>query len=241
MAGKLTACPQSGALVRVPGSYAFDEEDWLACTDPYLMLDFLQLSPTSDRKLRLFACACFRRNYPELTQQRVQNALHLIELYAEGFRSRKHAYDAAEAAGEFGRDLPEPGQWQTRCLRDIAWQAGWVAAWEAMSRAELFTFDDSGQEVRITEEIAPAARESELRAKALLLKHVVGNPFSKGPAARWPTTVLELARAVDRGESCLFALHHALLEAGHAELAEHFREPIHPKGCWALDLILGKN
>jgi hypothetical protein len=36
-------------------------------------------------------------------------------------------------------------------------------------------------------------------------------------------------------------LHDALLEAGHAELAEAFREPMHPKGCWALDLILGKN
>jgi hypothetical protein len=31
-----------------------------------------------------------------------------------------------------------------------------------------------------------------------------------------------------------------LLEAGHAELAAHFQERDHPKGCWALDLILGK-
>jgi hypothetical protein len=28
---------------------------------------------------------------------------------------------------------------------------------------------------------------------------------------------------------------------GHAELAEHFRqERWHPKGCWAVDLILAK-
>jgi hypothetical protein len=36
-------------------------------------------------------------------------------------------------------------------------------------------------------------------------------------------------------------LHDALLEAGHPELAEHFQqEQWHPKGCFALDLILGK-
>jgi hypothetical protein len=34
----------------------------------------------------------------------------------------------------------------------------------------------------------------------------------------------------------------ALLEAGHHELAEHFRcEEWHPKGCWALDVILGRS
>ncbi len=33
----------------------------------------------------------------------------------------------------------------------------------------------------------------------------------------------------------------ALLEAGHAELAEHFqKESWHPKGCWVVDLVLGK-
>jgi hypothetical protein len=41
------------------------------------------------------------------------------------------------------------------------------------------------------------------------------------------------------GEDRSFALHDALLEAGHAELADHFRAKDHPKGCWVLDLILG--
>jgi hypothetical protein len=33
----------------------------------------------------------------------------------------------------------------------------------------------------------------------------------------------------------------ALLEAGDAELAEDFRDNDHPKGCWVLDLIVGKS
>jgi hypothetical protein len=43
------------------------------------------------------------------------------------------------------------------------------------------------------------------------------------------------------GQDCSFALHDALLEAGHAELAEHFqKEQRHSKGCWVVDRVLDK-
>ena len=58
---------------------------------------------------------------------------------------------------------------------------------------------------------------------------------------RQAPTVVQLAESLYAGQDCAFALHDALLEAGHAELAEHFREErSHPKGCWVVDLILGK-
>lgn len=76
---------------------------------------------------------------------------------------------------------------------------------------------------------------------AELLRHIVGNPFRPYPAPpHWPAAVTDLAAALYNGSDCTFALHDALLEAGHAELAEHFREREHPKGCWAMDVILGK-
>jgi hypothetical protein len=68
----------------------------------------------------------------------------------------------------------------------------------------------------------------------------------------WPATVVQLAEALYQGQDCSFALHDALLEAGHAELASHFQQQRqHPKdyralsgqhvrGCWALALLLGK-
>lgn len=43
------------------------------------------------------------------------------------------------------------------------------------------------------------------------------------------------------GSDCAFALADALEEASQSKLAEHFRpEGWHPKGCWAVDLILGR-
>jgi hypothetical protein len=59
-------------------------------------------------------------------------------------------------------------------------------------------------------------------------------------APSWPSTVVQLAESVYAGQDCAFALHDALLEADNAELAAHFLEASHPKGCWAMDVILGK-
>ena len=52
--------------------------------------------------------------------------------------------------------------------------------------------------------------------------------------------MVQLADALYVGDDVAFALADALEETGHSQLAEHFREPEHPKGCWAMDLIMGK-
>ena len=52
---------------------------------------------------------------------------------------------------------------------------------------------------------------------------------------------MQLALALYQQQDCAFALHDALLDASHTELAEHFRqEEKHPKGCFVVDWILGK-
>ena len=83
---------------------------------------------------------------------------------------------------------------------------------------------------------------AELSANANLLRHIVGNPFRPYPApTSWPSSAMQLAESLYGGQDCAFALHDALLEAGHTGLAEHFRqEQWHPKGCWVVDMILGK-
>jgi SMI1-KNR4 cell-wall len=53
----------------------------------------------------------------------------------------------------------------------------------------------------------------------------------------WPANVVQLAAALQNSQDCSFALHDALQEAGHPELADHFRQATHSKDCWALEVI----
>jgi hypothetical protein len=86
------------------------------------------------------------------------------------------------------------------------------------------------------------AGRKEAAAHADLFRHIVGNPWRLlAFPAHWPATIVELAEAMYGGEDCSAALHDALLEEGHNEFAQHFREPFHPKGCAWLDAILGKS
>src|SRR5215472_1627652 len=62
---------------------AMDEAAWLACSKPAAMLVFFQGRPR-DRKLRLFACACLRRLWRLLVDERSRAAVEAAERYAEG-------------------------------------------------------------------------------------------------------------------------------------------------------------
>jgi hypothetical protein len=82
----------------------------------------------------------------------------------------------------------------------------------------------------------------------LLVKDVVGNPFGRGeaePAWRTPT-VLALGRGIseERTFDRLPILADALEDAGCTDgaILDHCRGPgPHVRGCWAVDLVLGKH
>jgi hypothetical protein len=76
---------------------------------------------------------------------------------------------------------------------------------------------------------------------AELARHIFGNPFR--PVEQSETFPLEIERLAKRlydGGGSAADLREALQAAGFSELAEHFLQADHPKGCWALDLILRK-
>jgi hypothetical protein len=60
-----------------------DETAWLACTDPEPMLEFLR-SKVSDRKLRLFACACCRGLWDLIRDARTRMVVEANEQFTDG-------------------------------------------------------------------------------------------------------------------------------------------------------------
>lgn len=127
-----------------------------------------------------------------------------------------------------------------RLAEAVAWtaveEATGLQAWQCDQAVEPHLVDAPWYIAR------KAARTAEEAAQASLLRHIIGNPFRPYPTPpHWPATLQQLAQSLYDGNDCTFALHDALLEAGHGELAEHFRtETDHPKGCWVVDLLLGK-
>lgn len=134
---------------------------------------------------------------------------------------------------------------EERCLTGFLASAGALDAKKAGIPFSHFTMRDAGATWSnsidsLLNEIPQAS--SERRFQADLLRHITGNPYRPfEPSASWPSTVTVLANALYNGEDCHYALADALMEAGHVELAEHFQDPGHPKGCWAMDAILGKS
>lgn len=209
------------------------DAQWRASDGPELMLMYLR-GEASDRKLRLLACACVRRIWSLLTVPEWRLVVERAEAFADGLESRAKLKALADSAyAPFLRTV----EWSTAqriaamVTGQVAGANAWAAAWNVVSDVRSFGMarslpDWDGESVR----------------QASILRHLFGSPFHPYPApAYWPAAVVQLAEAVYQGADADFALHDALLEAGHPELAEHFRaEAVHPKGCWAVDVITGK-
>jgi len=206
------------------------EEVWLTSTDPQPMLEYIQ-GRASDRKLRLFAVECCRRIWDRIISDSARNVVEVVERHADGLASRQDALSAAaEAEGNsFNYD---------------------TTTYRASAAAETLVM--VGNRTRSCQVVAACAAyaagdASEPRIQSELLRHIFGNPFRPVLVdPRWFTsTAVGLARTVY--EECAFdrlpILADALEEAGCDEPAvlDHCRsDGPHVRGCWAVDLVLGK-
>jgi len=234
------------------------------------MLEFLRRK-ASDRKVRLFAVACCRRVWTSLEHDEFRNAVRKAESFADGLADRAEMLQAHEKARAIfielhGRDngpgaalsasgFPRPRKSFLERVADALDDPWWedefdkgdplapalvTARHAARAAADLqgsggYTLD------------APATY-AEHREQTALVRCLFGNPFRPRPACgAWRTDeVRALADGIyaERAFDRMPRLADALEAAGCADsdLIEHGRMGgEHARGCWVVDLLLGKS
>jgi hypothetical protein len=192
------------------------------------------------RKLRLWSCACCRRLGPLLADKRSWNAIEVAERKADGLAANEEVQEAREAA----KGVPR--------IREKL--HGTPAEWAAS--APVFLLNPSAGEFTETAPIRAAialekggvtTQDAEERVQFELLRDIFGSPFrsvSFDPA--WRTSaVVSLARSMydSLDFSTIPILADALQEAGceNVGILNHCRSAgPHVRGCWVVDLALGK-
>ena len=153
----------AGPAISVSGEDdAMTEAEWLACTDPMTMLEFLR-GKVSDRKMRLFACACCRRIWPLIASEPARGVVEVMERHAEGGASHQEVVAAAD--NTVGRS----GSHDTD-----TYMANFAAESVAkVGRSELAWLIVASCAVYAT----GAARDEEMIAQADLIREIIGQPF----------------------------------------------------------------
>jgi hypothetical protein len=214
------------------------EEEWLTAEHPTALLRHLHKSRgASERKYRLFACACCRRIWPMLTGRTRRWAVETAERYADGRASRVEL-DAA-------RNGAKPPNHAHSVAEREASKAVYMTAGEFVLGFGVSPEAIAADIAQATVGAQPhAVQEADRRYQAALLRHIIGNPFrSESSLPQVPPVVRGLAESVYRqDQAAIGPLHDALLEAGLTEQADHFRDAAewHPKGCWAVDALTGR-
>ncbi len=217
------------------------EADWLSCSDPPTMLVF-QHRKVTDRKLRLYACACVRLVHQTCPQEVTAEELLAVEVterFVDGIST-----DAETAM--FQRKVYDRhvNGYITIDARPTAVASIWgiATAIKVGSKACRVADRDARYEA------FDRGFRSALATHCDLIREIFGNPFR--PIAvnpRWFTsTVIDLARTIydDRVTDRMPILADALMDAGcdHEEILNHCRSNgQHVRGCRVVDLVLGKD
>lgn len=235
---------------------AYTSELW--CSEP--------LAACSLRKMRLWACACCRLIWHLIPTERGRRAVEVAERVADG-RATEEERAAAQAEAERAREElgPERGSmgWVdaevmtaieytiAADLEDdpegVSLHASRACRRFAAITDPKHTAPDRGNYDAGYGPPAIEAEEAACREHTILLREIVGNPFRPvAVATSWLTSeALALARGIyeEKAFDRMPILADALQDAGcdSDDVLDHCRGPgPHVRGCWVVDLVLGK-
>ncbi len=199
------------------------EAEWRACEDPQLMIDELLRRQTTERKLRLLAIARGRFAWDKglFRDARLEQAVLLGERYVEGLASGDEMRATSELLDRAWIELIRPGNLNHRSARA-------ALCCIRMDRKEIANVGYFGAQIEF-------------------LRDIFGNPFrSVAFSSNWRTSTASLMAAQmyeSRDFSAMPILADALQDAGcdSADVLDHCRGPgSHVRGCWVVDMVLGK-
>ena len=231
------------------------EAEWPTSADPVRLLAHLNRLP-GDRKLLLYAVACCRAHRPLLTHSASREAVDWAEQFADGEAVRDEDYsrleyvsegaafhiEAMEQSGRFAEWFEED-DWRSTSLRRLrgAVRTNTTRRTHAAYFANaLLTFETSSP-------FDPTLSSYRSLLLTAPLRDIFGNPFR--PVAFAPERRSDTAVAIaqqmyeSRDFSAMPILADALQDAGcdSADVLDHCRQPgEHVRGCWAVDLVLGR-
>jgi hypothetical protein len=227
------------------------EHEWLTCTDPVQLLEWLEKCRNGhnyQRKLILFNCACCRRIWwPYLTDERSRTAVEITERFADGLEDRQ-ALRIAESEANSARRAA----WQGRAASFEDGTPTQCAALIAEHVSSLHPNDFNDQlAFAAAKGVATASNRTipdgnEPHAQCELLRDVFGLLPFRLPASdlAWlSATITRLAQAIyeEHAFDRLPILADALDDCGcnSQEVLSHLRGGgEHCRGCWPLDLVL---
>src|SRR5262249_39624521 len=147
---------RAAARGRPIGDAAMTEFDWMDADDPLPMLEFVR-GKVSDRKLRLFAAACFRRLDALLPEPRQRPGIEVLEQLAEGAAARDDGRGpTAQVRWAIPRDDPADDRHYVGLMLYREFRSSSIA------RHAVHASDGSAEE-----------RQKQAR----LMRCIVGNPF----------------------------------------------------------------
>ena len=203
------------------------EAEWLASDDREAMLNWAERTCWSERKSCLLACACYRK-VGDLLTAGLRDVLRIVERYVDG---RASTTKLANALRKW------PFTWSAPSVNPAPQSASatFAALMDARRLASLYQGEGD-----------PRTRARSLY-QAVMIRDIFGNPFrpvSFDPS--WRTgTAIRLAQVMyeTRDFAAMPILSDALQDAGceHADILDHCRgDSPHVRGCWVVDLVLGK-
>jgi hypothetical protein len=210
------------------------EVEWLSCTDPRPMLTFLTPSRISHRKLLLFGLGCSYRQLHLVTDERIRLAFEVASRYADGKATPNEVDTAHQAACEAATDCADE---TVGPLTDFA---NWTVAYATSSEATFFI-------EQYFSSTPDAHQKEQEREEASVLRDIIGNFFRRAVMKPvWlSSTVKQVAEAIynERAFDRISILADALEDAGctSPDILNHCRQAgEHVRGCWVVDLVLGK-